>query len=61
MLLGRCVIINSLVAKPELNGRTGTVVSFDDDKGRYCVELDETYTVMIKPSRLAISHSRCLV
>jgi ankyrin repeat protein len=34
-LLGRRVIINGLVAKPELNGRTGTAVRFDEDKGRY--------------------------
>ena len=38
-MLGRRVVINGLVAKPELNGRTGTAVSFD--KGRYSVELDD--------------------
>ena len=49
-LLGRRVVINGLVAKPELNGRTGTAVSFDDDKGRYSVELDDTSSsLMIKP------------
>ena len=32
-LLGRRVVINGLVAKPEHNGRTGTAVSFDDNKG----------------------------
>ena len=53
-LLGRCVIINGLVAKPELNGRTGTAVSFDDDTARYSVELDETSTLMIKPCNLSL-------
>jgi hypothetical protein len=51
-LLGRRVVINGLVAKPELNGRTGTAVSFDDDKGRYSVELDDTSSFMIKPCNL---------
>ncbi len=31
-LLGVSVVINGLVAKPELNGRKGTAVSFDEDK-----------------------------
>jgi hypothetical protein len=52
-LLGRRVVINGLVAKPELNGRTGTAVSFDDAKGRYSVELDNTSSsLMIKPCNL---------
>jgi hypothetical protein len=34
-LLGSRVVINGLVAMPELNWRTGTAVNFDDDKGRY--------------------------
>ncbi len=54
-LLGRRVVIHLLVAKPEFNGRTGTAVSFDDDKGRYSVELDDTSSgasLMIKPCNL---------
>jgi hypothetical protein len=52
-LLGRRVVINGLVAKPELNGRTGTAVSFDDGKGRYSVELDGTSSfLMMKPCNL---------
>ncbi len=40
-------------SKAELNGRTGTAVSFDDDKGRYSVELDETSSsFMIKSFNL---------
>jgi hypothetical protein len=49
-LLGSRVLIKGLVAKPELNGRTGTAVRFDDDEGRYWVELDDTSSsCMIKP------------
>jgi hypothetical protein len=50
-LLFKRVVINGLVAKPELNGRTGTVISFDVDKGRYSVELSDCF-VMIKPCNL---------
>jgi hypothetical protein len=56
-LLGRRVLLNGLVGKPELNGRTGTTVSFNDDKKRYSVELDpylqhHSSLVMIKPCNL---------
>ena len=55
-LLGSRVAINGLVAKPELNGRTGTVVSFDDAKGRYCLELEGTSSsLMIKPCNLLLT------
>ena len=46
------MVINGLVAKPELDGRTGTAVTFDDDKGRYLVELDDTSSLMIKTCNL---------
>jgi len=52
-LLGTQVIIHGLVAKPQLNGRTGKALSFDDEKGRYSVELDDiSTTIMIKPCNL---------
>ena len=52
-LLGRRVVINGLVAKPEHNGRTGSAVSFDEDAGRYSVELDDTSSsLVIKPCNL---------
>ena len=52
-MLGRRVIIVGLVAKPELNGRTGTALSFDDHKGRYSVELDyPSSSMLIKPCNL---------
>ena len=53
-LLGVSVVINGLVAKPELNGRRGTAVSFDDDKGRYSVEIDGSSTSFtINPCNLS--------
>jgi ankyrin repeat protein len=52
-LLGSRLVITGLVAKPELNRLTGTAVRFDDDKGRYSVELDGTASsLMIKPCNL---------
>jgi hypothetical protein len=45
-------VINELSAKPELNGRTGTALSFDDDEGRYKVELDETSSSFGRSSSL---------
>jgi hypothetical protein len=43
--LGIRVVINGLVAKPEVNGCTGTAVSFDVDTGCYLVEVAESGTV----------------
>jgi len=54
-LLSRCVVINGLVSKPELNGRTGKALSFDYDKGRYSVQLDGTSSFMIKPCNLFLA------
>jgi len=52
-MVGRRVLIVGLVAKPELNGRAGTALSFDDDKGRYSVKLDEpSSSMLIKPCNL---------
>jgi hypothetical protein len=51
--------LNGLVAMPELNGRAGTAVKFDEGQGRYDVELDLSQRVdqvsssfMIKPGNL---------
>jgi hypothetical protein len=64
-LLGRGVVITGLAASSTLNGRTGTVVSFDDDRGRYSVALDtesqgavETFMLAIKPCYLRETHPR---
>jgi len=58
-LVGKRVVINGLVAKRELNGRTGTAVRFDTAEGRYSVELDVPHdesssSFMIKPCNLEI-------
>jgi len=59
-LVGRSVAIQGLVAKPELNGRTGSAVSFDYDKGRYSVELDDDgSSFMIKPCNLLLTGVYC--
>ena len=50
------MVIQGLVTKPELNGRTGSAVSFDYDKGRYSVELDDdASSFMIKPCNLLLT------
>ena len=50
------MVIQGLVTKPELNGRTGSAVRFDYDKGRYSVELDDdASSFMIKPCNLLLT------
>jgi hypothetical protein len=41
-LTGKVVRLEGLQARPDLNGRTGTVVRFVTERGRYQVELDAT-------------------
>lgn len=36
---GACVVIGGLQGRPELNGKQGTVLSFDDVRGRYAVRV----------------------
>jgi len=36
-LLGRKVKIDGLISKPELNGTSGTAMTFNTAKGRYAV------------------------
>ena len=53
-MLVRRVLTHGLVTKPEFNGYTITAVNFDDDTGRYSVELDETSSsFMLKPFNLS--------
>ena len=51
-LVGKRVVVNGLSSKPELNGRGGTAISFDDGKGRYSVRLDSGETLALKPNNL---------
>ena len=41
-LIGVEVTVRNLNARPELNGRTGTIVAAPNKAGRYAVKLDES-------------------
>ena len=52
-LIGKPITIAGLVAKPELNGRRGVVLSFDAERGRYHVRVDQSREVVaLKPDNL---------
>ena len=51
-LVGKQVLVYGLVAKPELNNRTGTAASWDSERGRYAVRLQDGSTVALKPANL---------
>ena len=62
-LLHLRVEICELAAKPKLNGRLGTAISWDPDTARYGVQLDSTdaslgtICVAVKPANLRASSS----
>lgn len=57
---GSAVTLHSLVGKPELNGCSGVVTSFDEQCGRYRIQLNKITgeqaecAVKIKPSNLRL-------
>ncbi len=51
-LVGKQVLVHGLVAKPELNDRTGTAAGWDSKRGRYAVLLQDGSTVVLKPANL---------
>ena len=52
-LVGRAVEIHSLVSRADLNGRGGTVISYEEGKQRYGVRIDgEASAMLLKPSCL---------
>ena len=51
-LVGEQVLVLGLVAKPELNHRTGTAAGWDSERGRYSVRLQDGSTVTLKPANL---------
>jgi hypothetical protein len=51
-LVGKQVLVHGLVAKPELNNRTGTAAGWDSERGRYAVRLQDGSTVALKPANL---------
>ena len=54
-LSGRCVSIDGLKGRPELNGRSGVAGRFDAAKGRYEVAVEgEAEAVLLKPASLQV-------
>ena len=51
--VGTPVVLHSLVARPDLNGRKGAVVAYSADKGRYTVEV-QGETLALKPDNLKV-------
>ena len=51
-LLGLRVRVEGLQARPEYNGEIGRVYSFDNEKGRAGVHLDNGAGLWIKPANL---------
>eukprot|EP00300_Choanocystis_sp_HF-7_P037328 c53420_g1_i1.p1 GENE.c53420_g1_i1~~c53420_g1_i1.p1 ORF type:complete len:356 (+),score=67.05 c53420_g1_i1:53-1120(+) len=58
-LLDVAVCIDGLASEPSLNGKSGTVVGFNEDSGRYCVSVDSKI-VALKPQNVLIPEG-CLV
>ena len=52
MLVGRRVVVNGLVGRPELNGTQGVAQSFDPASGRYNVRMDTGVMVALKPQNV---------
>jgi hypothetical protein len=46
------VLVHGLVAKPELNSRTGTANAWDSERGRYSVRLQDGSFLSLKPANL---------
>ena len=57
-LVGKQVLVHGLVAKPELNDRTGTATGWDSERGRYTVRLQDGNTVALKPANLRTLQSQ---
>lgn len=51
-LTGRKVVISGLLARPDLNGKVGDAISFDEAKGRYTVRIGDEH-IALKPTNLA--------
>ena len=46
--------VHGLVAKPELNDRTGTATAWNSESGRYAVRLQDGSAVALKAANLAL-------
>ena len=50
---GTCVVISGLVNQPDFNGKRGRIVTFDERRGRYNMELDcNKQKLSLKPESL---------
>ena len=54
-VVGDVVVVHGLQGRAELNGQTGTLLSFDAGKGRWAIQL-AAQTVSIKPGTIGILH-----
>ena len=58
---GNRVLVHSLVGRPELNGRSGTIASYDARKGRFAVKVEkgaESESMLLKPSNLHLAPAK---
>lgn len=49
---GTCVTIRDVQSKPQLNGKRGTVRTFDRESGRFVVQLSPTEQVKLRPANV---------
>ncbi len=54
-VVGDMVVVHGLQGRVELNGQTGTLLSFDAGKGRWAIHL-AAETISIKPGTIDILH-----
>ena len=50
---GARALISGLKGRPKLNGTLGTILSFDEDKGRFAVKLSSNEQILLKPANLS--------
>ena len=53
-MVGKCVRISNINARPELNGTIGQVIAYHDNEGRYEVRLFDNSSGLMKPDNLKI-------
>ena len=54
-VVGDVVVVHGLQRRAELNGQTGTLLSFDAGKGRWAIHL-AAETISIKPGTIDMLH-----
>ena len=56
---GDCVELHSLQAKPHFNGKSGTLVAFKTESGRWQIDLDGGDSVHVKGANLTKIDTPC--